>query len=65
MELPAFAEAVTTASQARLAANGGRIGAHPDLPMLITDAHKLRQFMTDIGAYDHPDGPPAPPPPVR
>ena len=31
--------------------------------MLVTDANRLSQFMTDIGAYDHPDGPPVQPPP--
>ncbi len=64
MELPALAQAVTTANQARVAEYGGRIGADPNLPMLITDAHHLRQYYAATGAYDHPDGPPAQPPPV-
>ena len=65
MELPAFAQAVTTAHQARLAANGGRIGYDAGLPMLVTDANRLREFFSDpkVGAYDHPDGPPTQPPP--
>ena len=33
------------------------------LPMLVTDANLLRQYYTDIGAYDQPDGPPVQPPP--
>ena len=63
MELPAFTQAVTTANQARLDEYDGRTAADPGYPMLVTDANKLRQFFTDIGAYDHPDGPPAQPPP--
>ena len=64
MELPAFTQAVTTANQARVAANGGRTGATANLPMLVTNVDQLRQFMTAVGAYGHPDGPPAQPPPV-
>ena len=64
MELPAFTQAVTTANQARVAANGGRIGADPGLPMLVANVDQLRQFMTAVGAFGHPDGPPAQPPPV-
>ncbi len=65
MELLAFTQAMKTANEARVADYGGRIGADPTLPMLVTDAHQLRQFYIDVGAYDHPDGPPAQPPPVR
>ena len=65
MELPAFAQAVTTAHQARVAANSGRTRPDPSFPMLVTDANRLRQFFSDpkVGAYDHADGPPAQPPP--
>ena len=71
MELPAFTQAVTTAHQARVTEYGGRIAPDDiqgraegvDLPMLVTDANQLRQFYTDVGAYDHPAGPPTPPPP--
>ena len=63
LELPAFKQAVTTANQARVTEYGGRIGAAPGLPMLVTDANRLREFYIDIGAYDHPGGPPAQPPP--
>ena len=62
MELPAFEQAVTAAHEARVAANGGRIRPDPAYPMLVTDANQLRQFFIDVGAYDHPDGPPAQPP---
>ena len=71
MEIPAFTRAVTTAHQARVAEYSGRIApediqsraAGIDLPMLVTDANQLRQFYTDTGAFTHPDGPPAQPPP--
>ena len=71
MELPAFTQAVTTAHQARVTEYGGRIASADieskaegvDLPMLVTDANQLRQFLTDTGAYNHPDGPPSQPPP--
>ena len=62
MELPAFKQAVTAANQERLTEHGGRTAADPSYPMLVTDANELTQFFTDIGAYDHPDGPPAQPP---
>ena len=64
MELPAFTQAVTTANHARVAAYGGRTDPHPDYPLLVTAANQLRQLFIDIGAYDHPDGPPAQPPRV-
>ena len=64
MELPALMQAVTTANQARVTEYGGRIGADASLPMLLTDASQLRQYYTNVGAYDHPDGTPVPPPPV-
>ena len=64
MELTALTQAVTTANQARVTEYGGRIGADASLPMLLTDANQLRQYYTNVGAYDHPDGTPVPPPPV-
>ena len=65
MELLAFTQAVTTAHQARVAANGGRTRPDPSYPMLVTDANRLREFFSDpkVGGYDHPDGPPSQPPP--
>ena len=65
IELPAFTQAVTTAHQARVAANGGRTRPDPSYPMLVTDANRLREFFSDpkVGGYDHPDGPPSQPPP--
>ena len=63
MELLAFTQAVATANQARITEYGGRTDADESFPMLVTDANRLGQFFTDIGAYDHPDGPPVQPPP--
>ena len=63
MELPALTRVLTEAHQARVTEYGGRIGADQSLPMLVNDANQLRQYYTDIGAYDHPDGPPVQPPP--
>ena len=63
MELPAFTQSVTGANQERVTEYGGRIGADENLPALEDDANELRQFYRDIGAYNHPDGPPAQPPP--
>ena len=58
MELPAFTQAVAAADQARITEYGGRTAADEGYPMLVTDANRLSQFMTDIGAYNHPEGPP-------
>ena len=63
MALPAFTQAVQSAHQARVTEYEGRIGPEEDLPMLVTDADQLRQYFTAVGAYNHPDGPPAQPPP--
>ena len=62
MELPAFTQAVTTAHQARVAEYGGRIGADTDLPMLVSDANQLRDYYTEVGAYDTGVPSPAQPP---
>ncbi len=62
MELPAFTQAATAAHQARMTEYGGRIGPDENLPMLITGANQLRRYYNDVGAYDHPDGPPSQPP---
>ena len=65
MELPALTRAVTTAHQARVAANGGRIGGGFHMPMLVTDANRLRQYFSDpkVGGYAPGVPAPAPPPP--
>ena len=61
--LPSFGTAVTTAHEARLAANSGRTWPDATFPMLVSDANRLSDFYREVGAYDDPDGPPAQPPP--
>ena len=65
MELPTFTQEVTAAHEARVAANGGRIGADASLPMLVTDANQLRQFFSDPAVGGYAPGAPTPvqPPP--
>ena len=66
MELPALTQAVTAAHQARVAANGGRIGEDASLPMLQTDANRLRQYFEDpkVGGYAPGAPTPSQPPAV-
>ncbi len=64
VELPGLKQEVTAAHQTRVSEYGGRIGADTNLPLLISDVHGLDEFMTNTGAYDHPEGTPLPPPPV-
>ena len=72
MELPAFKQAVTAAHQARVDEYGGRIAPSDaegiiqgaELPMFISDVDRLVEYYTAVGSYNHPDGPPAQPPPV-
>lgn len=64
MELPTFTQAVAVAHEARMSANGGRTQPNPAYPMLVTDANRLRDYYVEVGAYDHPDGPPSQPPPA-
>ena len=70
MPLATFAQAVTTAHQARVTAHGGRIGPAniegkapgTTLPMITIDTTQLTQYLTSTGDYSHPDGPPTLPP---
>ena len=49
----------------RDALTGGRLGLDPDLPMLITDAHNLRDYYISVGAvYDDTENATVLPPPV-
>ena len=48
----------------RRPAGGPTCGTTRSMMMLVTDANQLRQFFTAVGAYSHPNGPPAQPPPV-
>ena len=50
MEIPALTTAVQAAHQARLTAHGGRTGPDTSWPMLQTDANRLSDFFTAIGA---------------
>ena len=51
MELPAFTQAATTSHQARVSEYGGRAGADPDFPMLVSDVNRLRDYYVAVGAY--------------
>ena len=56
--IPVFKQAAIAAQADRNAATGGRISATDGYPMLITDANDLAQYMTSVGAYARPEGPP-------
>ena len=56
--LPEFTTSMQAAQTARLAEAGGRIGLEANLPMLITDANRLRDFHVQAGNVNHPDGDP-------
>ena len=62
MDLPAFNQAITTANEARVAEYEGRI-ADEDLPDLVTNANELRDYYTEVGAYNEGEPTPAQPPP--
>ena len=63
MTMPALTQAVTMAHEARVTEFDGRIGADTDLPMLVSNVNQLRQYYTDVGAYDPGVPTPAQPPP--
>jgi hypothetical protein len=63
IEYTEFVRQLKEASVNRIALTGGRIGIDPTLPMLVTDANKLRDFYGVIGAvYDGDDATVLPPP---
>ena len=64
LTLPAFEQAATTAHQARVTANGGRVRPDPAYPMLVNDASQHSTYFREVGAYSDPASPPAQPPPV-
>ena len=66
MDLPTFAQAVSSANSQRLAQYGGRVYQEEGVtyPVVLTDANNLRQHLTAVGGYSHPDGPPMQPPSV-
>ena len=63
MTMPALTQAVPMAHEARVTEFDGRIGADTDLPMLVNNENQLRQYYTDVGAYDPGVPTPAQPPP--
>ncbi len=71
MKLSDFTEAVEEANEQRINEYGGHIvpedmegiAVGVELPMLVDDANELQDYYIEIGAYDHPDGPPVQPPP--
>ena len=60
-----FKTLMAEAHQQRVTDWGGRVGPDAHVPVVHTDANTLHDFYVNIGAYDHPDGPPELPPPVR
>ena len=63
--LTAFVKEIRKEAAARTARTGGRIGVDADLPRLVTDAGRLRDFYLAAGAdYDGDDRTTVMPPPV-
>ena len=62
--LTQLVQEVKQAAQNRTAATGGRIGVNTSLPMLVTDANKLRDYYTAVGAVYEGDQATAVPPAV-
>ena len=60
MQLPALTQEVTEAHQAHVTLTGGRIGEGDHLPMLVTDANRLRQYFSDPKVGGYAPGVPAP-----
>ena len=63
MTLADFRDAAQSAHSDRLTDYDGRVGEDADDPMVVTDAAQLHTFYVEIGAVDHPAGPPATQPP--
>ena len=55
---------IKEASVERLAITGGHMGTDPALPMLVTDANRLREFYTTVGAVYEGDNATVLPPPA-
>ena len=62
--LTRLVQEVKKAAQTRTAATGGRIGVKTGLPMLVTDANKLRDYFKAVGAVYEGDQATAVPPAV-
>ena len=63
LSLSSFASLVGAADQERINDNGGRIRPSSSAPSLVQDANNLHAFHVETGNVNHPDGPPAMPPP--
>ena len=61
--LEEFVSEIKAAHEERVREYDGRIGADEALPKLVQRPSDLREYFMAVGAYDHPDGPPAQPPP--
>ncbi len=61
--LEEFVSEIKAAHEERVREYDGRIGADEALPKLVQRPSDLREYLMAVGAYDHPDGPPAQPPP--
>ena len=64
LPLDEMIEDIKAASVERLAITGGRMGTDPALPILVTDANRLREFYTTVGAVYEGDNATVLPPPV-
>lgn len=63
LPLDEMVEKIKRASRGRIRLTGGRVGIDTSLPMLVTDAYKLRNFYTTVGAvYEGEDATVLPPP---
>ena len=64
LPLDELVEGIKKASSQRVRITDGRIGIDPDLPMLVTDVHELRDFYTRVGAVYAGEGATVLPPPA-
>ena len=64
MPLSELIPQIKDAAEERTAITGGRIGAHSNLPLLVTDANKLQDYYGAVGAVYEGDGATVLPPPA-
>ena len=64
MPLSELIPQIKEAAEERTAITGGRIGAHPSLPLLVTDANKLQDYYGAVGAVYEGAGATVLPPPA-
>ena len=53
-----FTTEAQAARRAMVTDYGGRIDEDEDLPQLVTNANELHDYYEEVGAVNHPDGPP-------